>query len=78
MRPEPTETSRATERSAAPAISWRTSLRAILLSAAEAIRGGAVGDLIRVTNTKSNQTVLAEIIDSRTVRVAAPQQTSSN
>lgn len=38
---------------------------------------GGVGDMIRVTNTKSNQTVLAEIIDSRTVRVAAPEQVSS-
>lgn len=38
---------------------------------------GGVGDVIRVTNTKSNQTVLAEIIDSRTVRVAAPDQISS-
>lgn len=36
---------------------------------------GAVGDVIRVTNTKSNQKVLAEIIDSRTVRIAT--QTSA-
>ena len=39
--------------------------------------GVAAADVIRVTNTKSNQTVLAEIIDSRTVRVAAPEQVSS-
>lgn len=38
---------------------------------------GSVGDVIRVTNIKSNQTVLAEIIDARTVRVAAPAQMSA-
>jgi flagella basal body P-ring formation protein FlgA len=48
-----------------------------LTAQAKAMEQGGVGDLIRVTNTKSNQTMLAEIIDSRTVRVAAPDQTSS-
>lgn len=48
-----------------------------LTAKGQAMDKGAVGELIRVTNTKSNQTVLAEIVDSHTVRVAAPEQVSS-
>ncbi|MGE3333818.1 MAG: flagellar basal body P-ring formation chaperone FlgA [Rhodospirillaceae bacterium] len=48
-----------------------------LTAQAKTMERGAVGEMIRVTNTKSNQTVLAEIIDSRTVRVAAPDQVYS-
>lgn len=33
---------------------------------------GGVGDVIRVTNTKSSAIVMAEIIDSRTVQIVAP------
>jgi flagella basal body P-ring formation protein FlgA len=66
----------AVERGQLVTVLW--SVTSINLTAqGHAMEKGAVGDLIRVTNTKSNQTVLAEILDSRTVRVAAPQQTSS-
>ncbi|MGE4065000.1 MAG: flagellar basal body P-ring formation chaperone FlgA [Rhodospirillaceae bacterium] len=54
------------------------SVKSINLTAqGHAMEKGGVGDVIRVTNSKSHQTVLAEIIDSRTVRVAAPDQVSS-
>ncbi len=66
----------AVERGQAVTMVW--SVASINLTAqANAMEKGAVGDLIRVTNTKSKETMLAEIIDSRTVRVAAPQQTPS-
>lgn len=42
-----------------------------------AMEKGSVGEMIRVTNTKSNQVVLAEIVDNHTVRVAAPDQISA-
>ena len=35
---------------------------------------GGVGDVVRVTNSKSNATVLAEVIDARTVRITTPKQ----
>jgi flagella basal body P-ring formation protein FlgA len=39
---------------------------------------GGVGDAIRVTNTKSNTTVIAEVIDARTVRIGMKQTASAN
>lgn len=48
-----------------------------LTAQGKAMEKGGVGDVIKVTNTKSNQTMLAEIIDERTVRIAAPAQTSA-
>lgn len=46
-----------------------------LTAQGKATEKGAIGDVIRVTNTKSNQSVLAVIVDSRTVRIAT--QTSA-
>jgi flagella basal body P-ring formation protein FlgA len=66
----------AVERNKMVTVMW--TVQSINLTAqAKTMERGAVGDVIRVTNAKSNQTVLAEIIDSRTVRVAAPDQVSS-
>ena len=48
-----------------------------LTAQGKAMEKGGVGDVIRVVNTKSNQTVMAEIIDGRTVRIAAPDQISA-
>ncbi len=39
---------------------------------------GGVGDAIRVTNSKSNTTVVAEVIDARTVRIGAKQTAGAN
>jgi flagella basal body P-ring formation protein FlgA len=40
---------------------------------------GGVGDVIRVANSKTNQSFVAEVLDARTVRVvAAPQTASAN
>lgn len=39
---------------------------------------GGVGDAIRVTNSKSNTTVIAEVVDARTVRITSPAQTASS
>ena len=36
-----------------------------------------VGDVIRVANVKSKNTVLAEVIDANTVRVSSQHQTAS-
>ncbi len=38
---------------------------------------GGVGDAIRVTNNKSNTTVIAEVVDAHTVRITAARQTAS-
>lgn len=66
----------AVERNQMVTVLW--TVKSINLTAqAKTMERGAVGDMIRVTNTKSNQTVLAEVIDSRTVRVAAPEQTAA-
>jgi flagellar basal body P-ring formation protein FlgA len=66
----------AVERNQLVTVIW--SVASINLTAqANAMEKGAVGDVIRVTNTKSKQTVLAQIVDSHTVRVAAPAQLSS-
>lgn len=66
----------AVKRGQAVTVLW--SVQSINLTAmGSALEKGAVGDVIRVNNTKSNQTVLAQVIDSRTVRVAAPDQISS-
>lgn len=66
----------AVERGQAVTVLW--SVTSINLTAqGQAMEKGGVGDVIRVINTKSSQTMLAEIIDSRTVRVAAPDQVSS-
>lgn len=66
----------AVERGQSVTVLW--TVKSINLTAqGQAIEKGAVGDLIRVTNTKSNQSLLAEIVDNRTVRVAAPDQVSS-
>jgi len=66
----------AVERGQLVTVMW--SVATINLTAqGHAMEKGGVGDVIRVTNTKSKQAVLAEIIDSRTVRVAAPAQVSS-
>jgi flagellar basal body P-ring formation protein FlgA len=66
----------AVERGATVTVLW--SVKSINLTAlGHAMERGAVGDVIRVTNSKSNQTVLAQIVDSRTVRVAAPEQISA-
>jgi flagella basal body P-ring formation protein FlgA len=57
-------------------ILWSTS--AINLTAQGlAMEAGGVGDVIRVTNTKSKTVVTVEVIDATTVRVAAPQQTAA-
>jgi flagella basal body P-ring formation protein FlgA len=39
---------------------------------------GGVGDVIRVTNSKSNQTFAAEVVDAHTVRVLVQQTASLN
>ena len=39
---------------------------------------GGVGDAIRVTNSKSNTTVVGEVIDARTVRIGMKQTASAN
>jgi flagella basal body P-ring formation protein FlgA len=65
----------AVERGQSVTMVW--SVASINLTAqGNAMEKGAVGDVIRVTNAKSKETMLAEIIDNRTVRIAAPQQTS--
>ena len=48
-----------------------------LTASGSALENGAVGDVIRVTNSKSKQAFLAEVIDGRTVRVAAPEQVAA-
>jgi flagella basal body P-ring formation protein FlgA len=39
---------------------------------------GGVGDAIRVTNNKSNATIVGEVIDARTVRIGMKQTASAN
>jgi flagella basal body P-ring formation protein FlgA len=48
-----------------------------LTSRGKVLEDGAVGQVVRVTNTKSNQTVFAEVLDAETVRVTE-QQTAMN
>lgn len=39
---------------------------------------GGIGDAIRVTNSKSNATIVGEVIDARTVRISMKQTASAN
>lgn len=48
-----------------------------LTAKAKTLQDGAVGEVVRVLNTKSNTTLFAEILDSETVRVT-DQQTAMN
>jgi flagellar basal body P-ring formation protein FlgA len=48
-----------------------------LTARGKTLEDGAIGQIIRVTNTKSNQIVMAEVINENTVRVAE-QQTAMN
>jgi flagella basal body P-ring formation protein FlgA len=48
-----------------------------LTSRGKALEDGSVGQVVRVTNTKSNHTVFAEVLDGQTARVTE-QQTAMN
>jgi len=62
----------AIERGRLITILWSTSLMNLTVQGL-AQEAGGVGDVIRVINTKSKTSVLAEVIDAQTVRVSAQQ-----
>jgi len=60
----------AIERGKLVTILWSTSMMNLTVQG-KALETGGVGDVIRIANTKSKTTVMAEVIDATTVRITA-------